>query len=94
MEQFPIAVLLVLCGWIASGTIAGAGQTSPMEKANALFNESRWAEAGVAYQTITASEPKNGTAWENLGECFLQQHKDSEAAVAFEHAIEIPFGRC
>jgi tetratricopeptide (TPR) repeat protein len=76
---------------MATGPIADAGQTSPIEKADALFNESRWAEAGSAYRTITATDPKNGAAWQNLGECFLQQHKASEAAVAFERAIQIPF---
>ncbi|HEY0703648.1 MAG TPA: hypothetical protein VGD60_12855 [Candidatus Acidoferrales bacterium] len=67
-----------------------AEQSPAMAAANDLLSQSKWAEAATAYTAITAAEPTNGAAWQNLGESLLQQHKDAEAAAAFEHALALP----
>jgi tetratricopeptide repeat protein len=80
------ATIICLCSLIGGGATV-AQQTAAMEKANELFNQSKWEEAGAAYKALTENDSGNGAAWQNLGECLLQRHKDPEAAAAFEHAI-------
>jgi tetratricopeptide (TPR) repeat protein len=75
----------------SSGSVSRAQQTPQVAAANELFNQSKWAEAASAYSTIVANEPKNGGAWQNLGESLMQQHKDGDAVAAFERAIAIPY---
>ena len=76
---------------IVSGSVVAAQQTPTMASAGELFNQSNWEEAAAAYRTITVKEPKNGAAWQNLGECLLQEHKHKEAVSAFKHAIAAGF---
>jgi tetratricopeptide (TPR) repeat protein len=70
---------------------AGAQQSPAMASATELLNQSKWPEAAAAFTAITASEPGNGAAWQNLGESLLQQHKDAAAVAAFQRAIAIPY---
>jgi tetratricopeptide (TPR) repeat protein len=74
-----------------TGSVSHAQQSPQVAAANELFNESKWAEAAAAYSTIVANEPKNGGAWQNLGESLLQQHKDADAVAAYERALAIPY---
>jgi hypothetical protein len=76
---------------VVSGSVVDAQQTPTMASAGELFNQSKWEEAAAAYRAITAKEPKNGAAWQNLGECLLQEHKHRDAVAAFEHAIAAGF---
>jgi hypothetical protein len=84
------AVVIPLCMLTSGGAIV-AQQTATMDKANDLFNQSKWEEAAAAYKAVTEKESSNGAAWQNLGECLLQLHKDGEAAAAFEHALAAQF---
>jgi tetratricopeptide (TPR) repeat protein len=95
MKVCQKCVLMLFC---IAGTIVNSGATaspaqqpSTMQNADELFSQSKWADAAAAYTAIAAIEPANGAAWQNLGESFLQQHKDKEAAEAFERAISIPY---
>jgi hypothetical protein len=72
---------------VMGGSVIAAQQTPTMASAAELFNQSKWDEAAAAYSAITGKEAKNGAAWQNLGECFLQEHKHKEAVAAFEQAI-------
>ncbi len=74
-----------------SATDLVAQQTPTMASATELFNQSKWQEAAAEYKAITANEPNNGTAWQNLGECLLQTHDDAAAVAAFDHAIAAGF---
>jgi hypothetical protein len=82
---FAATVLLL------GGRVALAQQTPAMASAGEIFNQSKWEEAAAAYTAITAKDPKNGAAWQNLGECLLQEHKHKEAVAAFEQAIAAGF---
>ena len=62
-----------------------------MDAANELLNQSKWPEAAKAFADITAKDPKNGTAWQNLGESLLQQHRQPAAIEAFSAAAKIGF---
>jgi hypothetical protein len=94
MKVCQTCVLMLLC---IAGTIVNAGaawssqQPSTMQSADEFFSQSNWADAAAAYSAIVAKEPANGAAWQNLGESLLQQHKDKEAAEAFERAISVPY---
>jgi hypothetical protein len=68
-----------------------AQQASPQTIADELFAHSDWEKAAQAYSALTASDPKNGLAWQNLGECFLQLHKFDQAVQAFTAASEQNF---
>lgn len=89
MKLWTRCVLIMV--FAVTGSVSHAQQSPQVAAANELFNESKWAEAAAAYSTIVANEPKNGGAWQNLGESLLQQHKDADAAAAFERALAIPY---
>src|SRR5882757_8971306 len=85
-QTFFVATVMVV-----GGSAVVAEQTPTMASAGELFNQSKWEDAAAAYTAITAKEPKNGAAWQNLGECLLQAHKHEGAVAAFERAIEVGF---
>jgi len=100
VEQLRAARMKTMTRWqtcftamvmVVSGSVLIAQQTPTMDSAGELFNQSKWEEAAAAYGAITAKEPKNGAAWQNLGECLLKAHKHEEAVAAFEHAIAAGF---
>jgi tetratricopeptide (TPR) repeat protein len=68
-----------------------AQQSSPQTIADELFAHSDWQKAAQAYSDLTASDPKNGLAWQNLGECFLELHKYEQAVQAFAAASDLNF---
>jgi hypothetical protein len=86
------AILLVCLGMsLLSAAIAKAQRAPAVQGADELFQQSRWSEAAQAYTDITTKDPKNGSAWTNLGESLLQLHKPEAAAGAFERAIQAGF---
>jgi tetratricopeptide (TPR) repeat protein len=89
MKFWTTCVLLIVSAFSASS--AHAHQGPAIAAPDELFNQSKWAEAAAAYSEVVAQQPANGPAWQNLGESLLQQHKDTEAAAAFERAIAIPY---
>jgi tetratricopeptide (TPR) repeat protein len=67
-------------------------QQVPMQQAaNALFAASKWKQAAQLYTQITATEPANGEAWQNLGECYIQLGKLKESLQAFTNAVQQNF---
>jgi tetratricopeptide (TPR) repeat protein len=68
-----------------------APQNAAQQTADALFADSKWGQAATAYTQITASEPTNGQAWQNLGECYLQLGKLNESLQAFTQAVQQSF---
>jgi tetratricopeptide (TPR) repeat protein len=89
MKLRTTCVLIMV--FASAGNVLRAQQSPQVAAANELFNQSKWAEAAAAYSTIVANEPNNGGAWQNLGESWLQQNKDTDAVAAFERAIAIPY---
>ena len=87
--QTCLAAVLILLS--VNAAALAAQQTPTMANATELFNQSKWQEATVAYEAITAKEPNNGAAWQNLGECLLQTHDHAAALAAFDHAIAAGF---
>jgi tetratricopeptide (TPR) repeat protein len=70
---------------------AAAQQETPMQAADELFGRSQWEQAAQAYARVTAGDPGNGLAWQNLGECYLQLKRFAEARQAFSRAAEQKF---
>ena len=68
-----------------------AQQSSPQSVADELFAHSNWEKAAQAYSEVTASDPKNGLAWQNLGECYLQLRQFERAVHAFAAASNLDF---
>jgi hypothetical protein len=91
MKRWPICLAAMLMVLAVSATVVAEQQIPTMASATELFNQSKWKEASAAYTAITAKEPNNGAAWQNLGECLLQLREHAAAAVAFEHAIATGF---
>src|ERR1700730_11677663 len=77
-------ILALSSSCLSSGV--SAQQPSPQAIADELFAHSEWEKAADAYSTLTATDPKNGLALQNLGECFLQLHKFDQAVQAFTAA--------
>jgi tetratricopeptide (TPR) repeat protein len=82
-------LLGLLCFVLSSQALAQ--QSSPQATADELFAHSEWEKAAQAYSGITASDPKNGLAWQKLGECFLQLHKFDLAVQAFSAASNLNY---
>jgi hypothetical protein len=92
IRQSCVLILFCITGTsLNAGAALAAQQSQIVQSADELFGQSKWVEAAAAYTSIVAKEPTNGAAWQNLGESLLQQHKDKEAAEAFERAISIPY---
>jgi hypothetical protein len=73
-------------------SLVGVRAQSPREvQASKLLSESKWAEAETAYAQIVSEQPKNATAWINLGESQLQQKKYDAAEKSFAQALELKF---
>jgi hypothetical protein len=84
-------LLALFCLALSFSPCASAQQSPAMQAANVLFTQSKWPEAAKAYADITAKDPKNGAAWENLGESLLQQHQQQAAVEAFGCAAQAGF---
>jgi len=84
-------MLLLALGFFMLSAQAPAQQSSPQAIADELFAHADWQKAAQAYSALAASEPKNGLAWQNLGECYLQLHKFDQAVQAFGAASELNF---
>ena len=80
-----------LCLCLLLSASALAQQSAEMEGARELLLQSKWEEAAKAYTAITARDPQNGAAWQNLGESLLQQHKQEAAVQAFGQAAKAGF---
>lgn len=72
-------------------TPAAFAQQSSTQAADDFFNHSDWQNAALAYAKVTAAEPQNGLAWQNLGESQLQLHKYADSIAAFQHAVDLKF---
>ena len=70
---------------------AGAQQQTSMQAADEWFAHAQWERAAQAYMQITAQDPANGQAWQNLGECYLQLGKLPDALQAFTSATQQNF---
>jgi hypothetical protein len=90
MNRLAVSLAL-LCLAISLSGHAGAQQSPAMQAANDLLAQFRWRDAAKAFRDITGKDPKNGAAWENLGESLLQQHQQPAAIEAFGHAVQAGF---
>jgi Tetratricopeptide repeat len=90
MNRLTILVALV-CFSLSIPARSSAQQSSAMQAANDLLAQSKWPEAAKAFADITAKDPKNGAAWQNLGEALLQQHQQPAAIAAFTRAAQAGF---
>jgi tetratricopeptide (TPR) repeat protein len=65
-------------------------QTSPaMAAANALAQAGKLQEAAAAYESVLKDEPRNTTAWYQLGSARYQLKQYREAAAAWSKNVEI-----
>jgi tetratricopeptide (TPR) repeat protein len=91
MPRFVVVLLIVILAFTGSSFALPAQQSAAQQTADALFAESKWEQAALAYAAITAKEPTNGQAWQNLGECYAQSGKLNEALQAFSSAAHQNF---
>jgi hypothetical protein len=90
MNRFGI-LLAGVCLTLSFSAHASAQQSPAMQAADELLAQSKWPEAAKAFADITAKAPKNGAAWQNLGEALLQQHQQQAAIAAFSRAAQAGF---
>lgn len=89
--RFVLSSLILWIVFFCSVPRSIAQQPSPQGIADELFSHSDWEKAARAYSEITAADPKNGLAWQNMGECNLQLRKLDEASQDFTRAIELSY---
>ncbi len=81
-----VAILLTLL--TAPASVAGQGANTA-QSADAFYAAQKWAEAAVAYEQITKTEPQNARAWNRLGYSLHALGKYEQAIAAFNRAVEI-----
>jgi len=81
-----LAIALLTAPLFADGAPPTAQAT-----ADDLFAHSQWDKASQAYSEIVKTEPANGMAWENLGECNLQLHQYADAIQDFTRSSHEKF---
>ena len=91
MKEVLKALLLIAAFAVLISGYAFAQQSAAQTAADTLLADSKWEEAAKAYAAITAKEPDNGPAWQNLGEALLQAKKYDAALQAFDHASTIKY---
>jgi hypothetical protein len=92
MREFSwmwILICAIGAAFLGSSTIAQESQAQAA--ADQLFASSNWEKAAEAYTRVTAAEPNNGLAWQNLGECRLQMKQYGEAVRDFKRSEELKF---
>lgn len=94
-----LSVLICLMATAAIGR-SPAGQTlAPAEyyrlgiEAHHSLYGGRSAEAAERFSRLLASDPGNGDYWEKLGTCYQKLNRFSDAANAFERALNLAVGR-
>ncbi len=55
--------------------------------------ESRYPDAGAALKRVIEADPREPAAWLNLGVVYFGQNKMQEAMGAYQHLIDMGFGR-
>jgi tetratricopeptide (TPR) repeat protein len=95
MTKFTYAVgsekAVLIMVFILAALSASAQQASALQSADALFGESKWEQAAHAYADVTGNDPANGSAWQHLGECYLQLRRFDEAIKAFQHSVDLKY---
>ena len=61
------------------------------DRADALLNDSKWAEAAAAYREALKAEPSNGAAWSGLGQALHQLKQFDEALGAYQKSRELKY---
>lgn len=88
MPHFFLLVAILLTPLTAPANVAGQNAATS-QTAEALYTAQKWAEAAVAYDQITKSEPQNARAWYRLGFALHALGKFEQAVAAYNHAVEI-----
>ena len=86
-----LKIAAVMAGLLVLGGVT-FGQTSADQKsADDYFAKSDWSNAAQAYSGVTAKDPSNAVAWQNLGESYLQLKKYDQAVAAFNRAADLKY---
>ncbi|HKJ15773.1 MAG TPA: tetratricopeptide repeat protein [Xanthomonadales bacterium] len=76
---------------IAVVAVSSCVQAQNIEDANALYAESEWGEAAVAYEAIVESSPEDSAAWFGLAQSYHQLENYQAAESAYLKAQESGF---
>jgi tetratricopeptide (TPR) repeat protein len=66
-----------------------SAQTPTLQDANALLNQSKFAEAEKAFQSLVTADANNGPAWLGLGQALEQEKQTDKAVAAYQKVIEL-----
>jgi tetratricopeptide (TPR) repeat protein len=72
---------------VALGTTAPAGEPGPLDRARALFEGHKPAEAQVAFEALAATDPKNPEVNYYLGQLANRRNEPEKARKYFEAAV-------
>ncbi|MGA8072583.1 MAG: tetratricopeptide repeat protein, partial [Candidatus Acidiferrales bacterium] len=78
-------------GFLALSPAIFGQQAAAQSAADDFFARSDWTKAAQAYSQLTAADPQNALAWQNLGESLLQLRKFPESIQAFHRAADLNF---
>lgn len=82
--------LIFLVSAVAA-SLAVSAQAQTIEDANALYAESQWGEAAVAFEAIVESSPEDSAAWFGLAQSLHQLEDYEEAVEAYLQAQQSGF---
>jgi tetratricopeptide (TPR) repeat protein len=77
---------------VAAQHLAPADYYRLSVEANHALYGGQLADAGQRFARLLADHPGNGDFWEKLGTCYERLHQFSDAANAYEHALNLAVG--
>ena len=87
MRRAAILCLVLAC--IAPWAVSGEGSKGEtlLERANRLYDETRWKEARDAYIEYLKSNPEDAAARSDLGVCYRQMGEPEDALKELDRAL-------
>ena len=87
MHYYLVVAILLTLTLLPANAV---GQNQPASKtAEALYAAQNWAEAAIAYENLTRTDPQNGRIWYRLGYSRHALGQYDRAVAAFARAVEI-----
>jgi tetratricopeptide (TPR) repeat protein len=88
MRKLLLAAAVLI--WLPLAPAARAAQAgSPLQNAEQLFQQGRFAEAADALQTAIGSEPNNAALYYWLGRCYYELRNFDQAGANLEKAVKL-----
>jgi tetratricopeptide (TPR) repeat protein len=92
-KLITVAVVLSFTFMALPAAAQKKSQNFTLDEATAFFQAQDWKNAALAFESVTAQDPKNGQAWFQLGNAHHRQKQHEQAIKAFMQADELQFAQ-